>query len=114
MIGIVGCLVTITSAFAVDETPRGVLSIDRSLVRVGTTPQLGWHIDYPGVTNVVEVVTPNTIEPEKTLTMRVRVLGAYFHQPKANNGGGNNLDGADYSNPGAPGEIDLSGSYDDE
>jgi hypothetical protein len=77
-------------------------------------PQLGWRIEYPDVTNVVEIIPPNIIEPEKTLTMRVRVLGANFRQPKANNGGGNNLDGVDSSNPSPKDELDPSGDYDDE
>jgi len=68
-------------AFAAD-IPSGILTVDRTLMRVGTRPQLDWKIAYPStsVTDVVEILTPNIIKPKSDLKMRVRVLGASFQQ----------------------------------
>jgi hypothetical protein len=68
--------------FAATEIPHGTLNVDRSMVRVGARSQLDWQIEYPsaGVTDVVEIITPNIIKPKTDLKMRVRVLGASFQQ----------------------------------
>jgi hypothetical protein len=52
------------------------------MVRVGARSQLDWQIQYPAppVTEVIEIVTPNTIKPKQDLKMRVRVLGASFQE----------------------------------
>lgn len=71
----------LAQTFAAD-IPSGTLGVDRSVVRVGSRPQLQWKIDYPatGVTEVVEIAPPNIIKPKESLKMRVRVLGASFQQ----------------------------------
>jgi len=79
--GIFALLGMIPQAFATTEIPRGTLSVDRSLVRVGSHSQLAWQIEYPvGVTDVVDIIPPNIIKPKANLKMRTRVLGASFQQ----------------------------------
>ncbi|RYD20201.1 MAG: hypothetical protein EOP88_16035, partial [Verrucomicrobiaceae bacterium] len=75
-------LLTLASAFAADSIPTGTLSVDRNMVRVGAKSQLNWQIQYPAppVTEVIDIVTPNTIKPKQDLKMRVRVLGASFQE----------------------------------
>lgn len=107
MITGLACLCSLSSAFSAD-IPTGTLNVDRSLVRVGSRPQLDWKIKYPvGVTE---------LRSTQPLTMRVRVLGSTFHTNKTNNGDGNNLDGFDSSNPNTirNGTVDPSGTFDDE
>jgi hypothetical protein len=79
--GMLAILSVMSQTFA-DDIPRGTLGVDRTLVRVGTRPQLDWQIAYPatGVTEVVEIVPPNIIKPKAPLKMRVRVLGASFQE----------------------------------
>jgi hypothetical protein len=116
MTGLLACLFSFQSAVAAD-IPTGTLNVDRTLVRVGSRSQLDWQIQYPaGVTEVIEMVTPGIIKTKKDLQMRVRVLGASFQQAKNNNGHGNNYDGVDSGagSGGKNGEIDPSGSFDDE
>jgi hypothetical protein len=81
IIGMLPILSMMTQTFA-EDIPRGTLDVDRSLVRVGTRPQLNWQIAYPsvGVTEVVEIAPPNIIKPKADLKMRVRVLGASFQE----------------------------------
>ena len=99
-IGLLACLCSLQSVSAAETIPTGKLDIDRTLVRVGSFSQLDWQIHYKtGITEVLEVVSPNILKPKNDLTMRVRVLGASFQQAKDNNGGGNNTDGVDSSNP---------------
>ena len=99
-IGLLACLCSLQSVSAEEAIPTGKLDIDRTLVRVGSFSQLDWQIHYKtGITEVLEVVPPNVFKPKENLTMRVRVLGASFQQAKDNNGGGNNYDGVDSSNP---------------
>jgi hypothetical protein len=112
MIGLLAGLCSFGSAFAAEDIPTGKLNVDRTLVRAGTRSQLDWQIQYPVVTNVVDVAP---IVPKKDLKMRVRILGVSFQQIKMNNGHGNNTDGVDSSNTGNGGDdIDISGAYDDE
>ncbi len=108
MIGCIACLSSFSSAFASD-IPTGTLNVDRSFVRAGTHSQLDWKIKYP-------VPVKKLIETQKTLKMRVRVLGSSFQENRTNNGHGNNLDRVDASNPKTirSGAYDPSGSYDDE
>ncbi|MEK7953780.1 hypothetical protein [Luteolibacter soli] len=74
------CLSGISAAADLD-VPRGTLTVDRDLVRVGMKSQLTWQIDYPApITSVVDIVTPNIIKPKKDLKMKVRVLGASFQE----------------------------------
>jgi hypothetical protein len=108
--------------------PRGSLSVDRDLVRTGTRSQLNWKIEYPvsPVTDVIDfngsdgcLAFPDGLTVKKNMKMRIRVLGASFQQAKSNNGHGNNIDGVDSSNPGGGnggpnGEVDPSGTVDDE
>ncbi|MCW1926159.1 hypothetical protein OKA05_26615 [Luteolibacter arcticus] len=81
-IGAFACLSLLGIASAADlDIPRGTLSVDRDLVRVGMKSQLTWEIEYPApVTSVVEIVPPNIIKPKKDLKMKVRVLGASFQE----------------------------------
>jgi hypothetical protein len=65
-------------AFAADEIPRGTLDVDRTLVRVGTRPQLKWNITYPATAPPVIVSLNGTITPQSDLKMRVRTLGVAF------------------------------------
>jgi hypothetical protein len=99
-IGLLACLCSLQSVSAEEAIPTGKLDIDRTLVRVGSFSQLDWQIHYKtGITEILEVVPPNILRPKENLAMRVRVLGASFQQAKDNNGGGNNSDGVDSSNP---------------
>lgn len=87
------------------EIPRGTLSVDSSLVRIGSPAQLAWKIEQPH--------QPNLIVTEDT-QVRVRVLGVSFQLTKNNNGHGNNVDGVDVSNPGKAKKVDSDASVDDE
>jgi hypothetical protein len=93
----IACLGLNGLAFAQNELiPRGTLSVDSTLIRVGTQSELAWQIQYPqSVTDIIEV-TPTTITSKEELKMRVRVLGSKL---KNNNGLGNNTSGVDASNP---------------
>ncbi len=104
MIGCIASLLSFSSAVAAD-IPTGKLNVDRSLVRVGSRSLLDWKIKYP-------VSAP---ELRKT-QIRVRILGSSFQEIKTNNGGGNNIDGVDSSNPSTmkKGTFDPSGTIDDE
>ena len=104
MTGCIASLLSFSSATAAD-IPTGKLKVDRTLVRVGSRSQLDWKIKYP-------VPAP---ELRKT-QVRVRILGSSFQQNRTNNGGGNNYDGVDSSNPSTikKGTYDPSGTYDDE
>jgi len=74
------CLGVIGTAFAQqDNVPSGKLTVDKSLVRVGTRSQLDWSIQYPNkVTDLVSVTDSGTIIPKKKMTMKVRTLGVAF------------------------------------
>jgi hypothetical protein len=83
MAGVLACLGLMGASSANDTAiPRGTLSVDRDLVRVGMKSQLAWEIEYPepAVTSVVDIVPPNIIKPKKNLKMKVRVLGASFQE----------------------------------
>ncbi len=85
-IGLLACLCslhTIASA-AVDPIPTGTLTVDRTMVRVGVKSQLGWNITYPaGVTEIIKIVDPQTVQPKKDVNMKVRILGASFQETLA-------------------------------
>jgi hypothetical protein len=69
----------IGAAFAQQDIPRGKLTVDNTLVRVGARSQLDWSIQYPAVvTDLVSVTNTGTIVPKKTMTMKVRTLGVAF------------------------------------
>jgi hypothetical protein len=109
------CLGVIGTAFAQQDIPRGKLSVDNTLVRVGAQSQLQWQIQYPdNVTNIVGFVNPQSVAPKQELQMRVRVLGSGEHTVKTDSGHGNNLDGYDVSNKGNRAGVDASGTVDDE
>lgn len=110
------CLGLIGTAFAQQEIiPRGKLSVDNTLVRVGAQSQLQWQIQYPdNVTNIVGIVTPQSIIPKQDVKLRVRVIGSGEHTVKTDSGHGNNLDGYDSSNKGNKAGTDASGTVDDE
>ncbi|MCU0778392.1 MAG: hypothetical protein MUF86_12080 [Akkermansiaceae bacterium] len=77
------CLGVIGMAFAQQDTPRGTLNVDRSLVQVGTRTQLDWKIQYPSVvTDLVSVTNTGTIIPKSTMKMKVRTLGVAFQSGK--------------------------------
>lgn len=82
MTGLLAGLLSLASAFAADTIPTGTLSVDNAMLREGAKSQLTWQIQLPTppVTEVIEIVTPNTIKPKKDLKMRVRVLGASFQE----------------------------------
>ena len=109
----IACLGLNGQVFANNEEmiPRGSLSVDSTLVRVGTQSQLAWQIQYPKVVTDIVEVTPTTITSKDELEMRVRILGANV---RTDSGHGNNLDGMDSSNTGNKEGVDLSGSIDDE
>jgi len=118
------CLGLAGISFAQENIPRGNLSVDKSLVRVGAQSQLQWQIRYnETITSIVEILNPPVISPKETLDLRVRVLAPSPARVKSNNGHGNNIDGVDSSNPGKgvggptgkknSGE-DPSGGVDDE
>jgi hypothetical protein len=108
----IACLGFAGTVFAQNESPRGTLTVDNTLVRVGAQSQLQWRIHYPkDVTSVVEI-TPTKISPKEDLQMRVRLVGAKI---KSNNGHGNNIDGVDSSNTGKGGnKVDSDATVDDE
>ena len=109
------CLGVIGTAFAQQDIPRGKLTVDNTLVRVGAQSQLQWQIQYPDeVTNIVGFVNPQSIAPKQELQMRVRVLGSGEHTVKTDSGHGNNLDGYDSSNKGSRTGVDESAGLDDE
>lgn len=109
------CLGLSGQAFAQQkEIPRGTLSVDHTLIRAGAQSQLAWQIQYPeSVTDIIEV-SPTTVTAKDELKMRVRILGSRL---KTNNGHGNNVDGADSSNPALLKKgtvLDSSSGIDDE
>ena len=68
-------------AHADSKIPTGSLSVDRTLVRVGSHSQLTWQIQYPAtaVTDIVTITGNGTITPSVAgLTMSVRTLGVGF------------------------------------
>lgn len=102
----IACLSLTGQVFAQNEViPRGTLSVDSTLVRVGTQSQLTWQIHYPAPIEV----DPITTSEERQ--MRVRVLGSKL---RSDRGHGNNVDGMDSSNTGNKSGTDLSGTLDDE
>ena len=70
MIGMLACLCTINTTFAASAIPTGSLTVDRTLVRVGTRSQLGWQIAYPN--------KEPRLDPTYKCKMRVRNLGVAF------------------------------------
>ncbi len=71
--------VSITAAHAQTNVPRGTLTVDRDLVRVGIRSNLAWQIEYPAaIKDIVDVGSTGTIIPKKSLKMRVRVIGVAF------------------------------------
>ena len=60
MAGMLACLCLSGTTSAADlDVPRGSLTVDRDLVRVGMKSQLTWNIDSPApVTSVVDIVPP--------------------------------------------------------
>lgn len=108
----IACLGFAATVFAQNETPRGTLTVDNTLVRVGAQSQLKWRIQYPqNVADVVEI-TPTKISPKENLKLRARIVGAKL---KTNNGHGNNADSVDASNPGQGGtKTDSNDWHDDE
>lgn len=72
---------TVSADTGTQAIPRGTLTVDSTLVRVGTQSQLSWQIQYPEiVTDIIEVIPPSVIKSKSTVKMRVRVLGASFQQ----------------------------------
>lgn len=82
MAGMLACLCLSGTTSAADlDVPRGSLSVDRGLIRVGLKSQLTWEIEYPApITSVVDIVPPNVIKPKKDMKLKVRVLGASFQE----------------------------------
>lgn len=78
--GLLASLLTLGSTYAADSIPTGELDVDRTLVRVGTRSELDWKIQYPKVTEIIDIEYPCVIRPKKDLKMRVRVLGASFQE----------------------------------
>ena len=79
--GILACFALAGSAVssADNDVPRGTLTVDRDLIRVGAKSQLNWNITYP--TKAKDLVTkdPNGNCTTKTrVRMKVRVLAAAF------------------------------------
>lgn len=82
LIGLLACLCTSYSpASAADAIPTGTLTVDRTMIRVGVKSQLGWNITYPSpVTEIIDIVDPQTVQPKKDVNMKVRILGASFQE----------------------------------
>lgn len=78
--GLFACLAFAGSIVSADtDIPRGTLTVDRDLIRVGAKSQLNWNITYP--TQAKDLVTkdPNGNCTTKTrVRMKVRVLAAAF------------------------------------
>jgi hypothetical protein len=112
--GLVPALADSPSTHGDPYTPVGSLNVTRLLLRTGVKPMLSWEIEYPQLTlDVVMRASKGGFTPKVPVLMQIRVAG------KNNNGHGNNLDGVDVSNPGVGeggpnGEVDESGSDDDE
>jgi hypothetical protein len=103
-------------AFAQQENiPRGKLSVDSTLLRVGAKSNLAWQISYTDkITDLVDIKAPKTIIPKEELQMRVRIIGSGLQAVKTDSGHGNNLDGYDSSNTGNKSGTDASAGVDDE
>ena len=110
------CLGATGMAFAQQEDiPRGKLSVDSTMVRVGANANLTWEINYTDkVTDLIEIKAPQIIIPKEELQMKVRILGSGVATVKTDNGHGNNLDGYDSSNTGNKTAVDESAGIDDE
>ncbi|WP_193214123.1 hypothetical protein [Luteolibacter marinus] len=78
--GIFACLCLAASALAEDtNVPRGTLTVDRDLIRVGLKSQLSWDITYP--TKAADLVNKDkdgNCVPKTRVRMQVRVLAAAF------------------------------------
>ncbi len=73
------CLLSLTSAQASnDKIPTGTLTVDRSLVRVGSHTNLDWEIQYPSTDEDPNPLVDTDLTPTVDVTMRVRVLGVAF------------------------------------
>jgi hypothetical protein len=72
MVSLFASLCTLSSAFATEAIPTGKLNVDRTLVRVGTSSQLDWQINYPAPPVGVNLI------PTVKVKMRVRTLGVAF------------------------------------
>lgn len=110
------CLGTVGMAFGQQENiPRGKLSVDNTLLRVGAKSNLTWQISYTDkVTDLVEIKAPQVIIPKEELRVRVRIIGSGMEAIKTDSGHGNNLDGYDSSNTGNKAGTDASAGVDDE
>lgn len=77
---ILACFCLISSAFASsNDIPRGTLTVDRDLVRVGTKSQLNWEITYPTIASDLVTKDPDgNCVPKTRVRMQVRVLAAAF------------------------------------
>ena len=61
------------------QIPMGTLSVNRSLLRIGTSPTLTWTATYPlPVNDVVTVHPDHGITTKKKVEVTVRVLGVAF------------------------------------
>jgi hypothetical protein len=73
-----------TSQETITEThsaPRGKLTTDRELVRVGAKPTLNWSVEFPSeLEKLIKIIPPNTVELQEDVTMKIRVLGASFQE----------------------------------
>lgn len=62
-----------------NDVPRGTLTVDRDLIRVGAKSQLNWNITYPAQAKDLVTKDPNGNCTTKTkVRMKVRVLAAAF------------------------------------
>jgi hypothetical protein len=77
--GMMAMICMLSPTFAATDIPTGTLTVDRTLVLLGTRSQLAWQIRYPtGITDVVTVTESGTIIAKTNVTMRVRTLGVAF------------------------------------
>ncbi|MFT4175084.1 MAG: hypothetical protein QM627_00375 [Luteolibacter sp.] len=66
-------------AAASDDIPTGRLTVDSTLVRVGSSSQLDWSINYPSpVTQLINKDKKGTCTTKKKVRMQIRVLAAAF------------------------------------
>lgn len=61
------------------SAPTGTISVNTSLVRVGTSPIVSWNIIHPApIIDVVDVDPDDNFTPKKQVKMDVRIIGADY------------------------------------
>ncbi len=67
------------AAASTEQLPTGELNVNRSLVRVGASPQLEWEVKIPSIVReLVEITPEGGVILKSDLKVRVRVLGVGY------------------------------------